>query len=182
MFEETGIEGLLVFTPKIFGDDRGYFFESYNQKLFEKAGLTYDFIQDNQSKSSYGVLRGLHYQLPPHTQAKLVRVTQGKVLDVAVDIREGSPSYGQHYSVILSDENQKQFMIPRGFAHGFLVLSDTAIFQYKCDNLYAQSYDAGIRFDDPKLQIDWKIKLEDIQVSEKDANLPFLGNHKPVKL
>ncbi len=182
MFEKTPIEGLMVFTPKVFGDDRGYFYEAYNKTLFQEAGIMNDFVQDNQSKSSYGVLRGLHYQQAPHAQAKLVRVTEGKVLDIAVDIREGSPTYGQHHSVVLSAENNKQFMIPRGFAHGFLVLSETCIFQYKCDNFYAQSHDAGIRYDDPNLNIDWGIDFKDIQVSEKDDNLPLFGQHKPMKL
>ena len=181
MFEKTPIEGLIIFTPKVFGDERGYFYEAYNKTLFQEAGITNDFVQDNQSKSSYGVLRGLHYQQMPHTQAKLVRVTEGKVLDVAVDIRPGSPTYGEHFSVILSAENKKQFMVPRGFAHGFLVLSETCIFQYKCDNFYAQSHDAGIRYDDPNLNIDWGISFADIQVSEKDANLPLFGQHKPLK-
>jgi len=177
MFEQTKIEGLIVFTPKIFGDNRGYFYEAYNRNLFHNAGITNDFVQDNQSKSSFGVLRGLHYQLPPFAQAKLVRVTQGKVLDVAVDIRENSPTFGQYHSVILSEENQKQFMIPRGFAHGFLVLSETAVFQYKCDNFYSQEHDAGIRFDDPTINIDWGLEASKILVSEKDTNLPYLGKH-----
>ncbi len=177
MFEQTEIPGLIVFTPRIFGDDRGYFFESYNRRLFHENGILQDFVQDNQSRSTKGVLRGLHYQKPPHAQSKLVRVTQGKVLDVAVDIREGSPTYGQYHSIILSDENQKQFLIPRGFAHGFLVLSDTAIFQYKCDNFYSKAHDAGIRFDDKTLNIDWKLPQSEIQVSEKDAHLPFFGDH-----
>ncbi|HHB78696.1 MAG TPA: dTDP-4-dehydrorhamnose 3,5-epimerase [Saprospiraceae bacterium] len=177
MFEQTEIPGLIIFTPRIFGDKRGYFFESYNQNLFKQAGIHNEFVQDNQSKSSFGVLRGLHYQRPPFAQAKLVRVTQGKVLDVAVDIRENSPTFGQHHSIILSDENNKQFLIPRGFAHGFLVLSETAIFQYKCDNFYSAEHDAGIRFDDPRLNIDWGLKKEELLVSEKDSNLPFLGDH-----
>lgn len=181
MFEQTAIPGLIIFTPNVFGDDRGYFYEAYNQQLFHDAGIDNEFVQDNQSKSSYGVLRGLHYQLPPFAQAKLVRVTQGKVLDVAVDIREGSPTYGQHISVILSDKNKKQFFIPRGFAHGFLVLSETAIFQYKCDNFYSKKHDAGVKFDDPTLNIDWQIIKDQLLVSEKDANLPLFGQHLTFK-
>ena len=177
MFEQTEIPGLIVFTPGVFGDDRGYFFESYNRNLFHEYGIVQDFVQDNQSRSTKGVLRGLHYQKPPFAQSKLVRVTQGTVLDVAVDIREGSPTYGQSHSVILSDENQKQFLIPRGFAHGFLVLSETAIFQYKCDNFYSQEHDAGIKFDDKTLIIDWKLSKDEIKVSEKDENLPLFGDH-----
>ncbi len=177
MFEQTNIDGLIIFTPNIYGDKRGYFFESYNRNFFHEAGITNDFVQDNQSKSSFGVLRGLHYQLPPFAQAKLVRVTQGKVLDVAVDIRENSPTYGQYHSIILSEENQKQFLIPRGFAHGFLVLSETAVFQYKCDNFYSKEHDAGIRFDDPTINIGWGLEASQLLVSDKDTNLPYFGDH-----
>ncbi len=181
MFEKTPIPDLIIFTPRIFEDERGYFFESYNERLFADAGITARFVQDNQSKSSFGVLRGLHYQIPPFAQAKLVRVTYGKVLDVAVDLREASPTYGRYFSLILSAENQKQLFIPRGFAHGFVVLSPEAVFQYKVDNYYSKDHDAGIRFDDATLAIDWQIPESQIIVSEKDARLPAFGNHKVTK-
>jgi dTDP-4-dehydrorhamnose 3,5-epimerase len=172
MFQETPIQGLLVFEPRVFADERGYFFESYNEKVFESAGLDLRFVQDNQSRSTYGVLRGLHYQMNPHAQAKLVRVTEGRVLDVAVDIRKGSPTYGQHFSIELSAENNKQLLIPAGFAHGFAVLSETAVFFYKCSNFYNKESEGGIRFDDPKLNIDWGLDLSKAIVSEKDLELP----------
>jgi len=176
---KTNIEGLLVLTPKVFEDERGYFFESYNKKTFNKyTGLNIEFVQDNQSKSSFGVLRGLHYQLPPYAQAKLVRVLQGKVLDVAVDIREGSTTYGQHFSIELSDKNKKQFFIPRGFAHGFVVLSKTAVFSYKCDNFYNKESEGGIIFNDSTLDINWIINKQDIELSSKDLILPQFGLHK----
>lgn len=177
-FTETGIKDLVVFEPKVFGDHRGYFYESFNLNTFREQGIGADFVQDNQSKSGFGVLRGLHYQLNPHAQAKLVRVLQGEVLDVAVDIREGSPTYGEHFSVLLTEENKKQLFVPRGFAHGFVVLSEEAVFAYKCDNYYAPEHDAGIRFDDPKLNIDWKIDADKVILSEKDAKLPLFGEHK----
>lgn len=167
-FIKTAIDGVVIVEPRIFADDRGYFFESYNEAEFHRAGITNKFVQDNQSKSSYGVVRGLHCQLGAHAQAKLVRVLQGRVLDVAVDIRKDSPTFGQHVAVELSDENQRQLFIPRGFLHGFSVLSDTAIFAYKCDNLYHPESEFGIRFDDPEIGIDWQVPADKIITSEKD--------------
>lgn len=164
------IEGLLVLRPKIFTDSRGYFYESYSKKNLDDAiGYPVEFVQDNQSKSSYGVVRGLHFQRPPFAQAKLVRCIKGKVLDVAVDIRRDSPTFGQHFAVELSEENHLQFFIPRGFAHGFSVLSEEAIFQYKCDNYYAPQADGGISLNDESLGIDWKIAPADRILSEKDS-------------
>jgi len=177
-FIETPIAGLIIFEPKVWGDDRGYFYESYNRQTFENVGIHAEFVQDNQSFSSYGVLRGLHYQLPPFAQAKLVRAQQGKVLDVAVDIREGSPTYGQSFSIILDDEKKQQLFIPRGFAHGFVVLSDTAVFSYKCDNFYSKENEAGIQFNDPHFGIDWKVDEKDMVLSEKDKLNPLFGEHK----
>jgi len=171
-FTETPIPDLFVFEPKIFEDARGYFFESFNSALFAERNINVNFVQDNQSKSTYGVLRGLHYQLNPFAQAKLVRVISGEVLDVAVDIRQNSPTYGQHFSILLSAENKKQLYIPRGFAHGFIVLSETAEFFYKCDNYYSKEHDAGIIYNDPTLKIDWRLETDKILVSEKDKNLP----------
>lgn len=177
-FKETGIEGLLIFEPRVFEDKRGYFFESFNKRLFEEAGIHADFVQDNQALSGYGVLRGLHYQIEPMAQAKLVRVLEGRVLDVAVDLREGSPTYGQHFSIELSAENKLQLYIPRGFAHGYAVLSERAVFFYKCDNYYSPEHEGGIRFDDPALGIDWQLPPEAIILSEKDSRLPRLGQHR----
>jgi dTDP-4-dehydrorhamnose 3,5-epimerase len=174
-FVNTPIEGLVIIEPTLFGDDRGYFLESYNKKEFEKAIGEISFVQDNESKSSKGVLRGLHFQKPPYAQAKLVRCIEGKVLDVAVDIREGSETFGQHVTVELTGENKKQVFIPRGFAHGFLVLSESAIFAYKVDNSYAPTHDAGIRWDDSMLNIQWGVNEREVLVSEKDANLPFFS-------
>jgi len=174
-FVNTPIEGLVIIEPTVFEDDRGYFSESYNKKKFEKAIGNISFVQDNESKSSRGVLRGLHFQKPPYAQAKLVRCIEGKVLDIAVDIRDGSDTYGQNVSVELSGENKKQVFIPRGFAHGFLVLSNTAIVSYKVDNSYAPTYDAGIRWDDPTLNIQWGVNEREVLVSEKDAKLPFFS-------
>ena len=174
-FVNTPIEGLVIIEPTLFGDDRGYFLESYNKKEFEKAIGEISFVQDNESKSSKGVLRGLHFQKPPYTQAKLVRCIEGKVLDVAVDIREGSETFGQHVTVELTGENKKQVFIPRGFAHGFLVLSESAIFAYKVDNSYAPTHDAGIRWDDSLLNIQWGVSESEVLVSEKDAKLPFFS-------
>ncbi len=171
-FTETPIPDLFVFEPKIFEDARGYFFESFNSALFAERNINVNFVQDNQSKSTYGVLRGLHYQLNPFAQAKLVRVISGEVLDVAVDIRQNSPTYGQHFSILLSAENKKQLYIPRGFAHGFIVVSETAEFFYKCDNYYSKEHDAGIIYNDPTLKIDWRLETDKILVSEKDKNLP----------
>jgi len=172
-FVNTPIEGLVIIEPTVFGDNRGYFLESYNKKKFEEAIGKVSFVQDNESKSSKGVLRGLHFQKPPYAQAKLVRCIEGKVLDVAVDIREGSETFGQHVTVELTGENKKQVFIPRGFAHGFLVLSESAIFAYKVDNSYAPTHDAGIRWDDSLLNIQWGVSESDVLVSEKDAKLPF---------
>ena len=166
----TEIEGLLILEPKVFGDERGYFFESFSQREFEEKVCKTIFVQDNESKSGYGVLRGLHFQKPPFEQAKLVRVVKGKVLDVAVDIREDSPTFGKHVSVELSEENKRQMFVPRGFAHGFVVLSEEAIFQYKCDNYYMPQAEGGILWNDPVLNIDWKIPMEDVILSEKDKN------------
>lgn len=166
---ETSLKGLIILEPKIFGDSRGYFFESYNKDQFKKdTGLDIDFVQDNQSKSCYGVLRGLHFQRPPFTQSKLVRCVKGKVLDVAVDIRKGSPTYGQHVAVELTEDNHRQFFVPRGFAHGFAVLSETAIVQYKCDNFYAPQADGGISIKDDTLGIDWQIPMDKAILSDKD--------------
>lgn len=168
---ETDIKGVLILEPQVFGDSRGYFFESFSQKQFDELVGETVFVQDNESKSSYGVVRGLHYQLPPYTQAKLVRVVKGSVLDVAVDLREGSETYGQHIAVELSEENKRQFFIPKGFAHGFAVLSEEAIFQYKCDHYYAPGHEGGIKFDDAALGIDWRIPREKMILSEKDLQL-----------
>lgn len=171
---KTEIDGLLIIEPKVFGDDRGYFFESYSTAKLAEIGINDIFIQDNESKSSYGVLRGLHYQKPPYTQSKLVRVLDGSVLDVAVDIRKGSPTFGRYKSVELSGENKRQFYVPRGFLHGFIVLSDYATFAYKCDNIYAPNYDAGVIFSDTDLNIDWIVDRADINLSDKDVKLPNL--------
>lgn len=176
---KTNIDGVLIIEPRVFRDARGYFFESFSQREFDEKvtpilGHSIHFVQDNESMSSYGVLRGLHYQKMPYTQSKLVRVVKGSVLDVAVDIRKGSPTFGQHVAVELTEENHRQFFVPRGFAHGFAVLSETAIFQYKCDNLYHPEADAGINIKDDSLGIDWRIPVENAILSEKDlrhANL-----------
>lgn len=165
---KTAIEGVVIIEPRVFKDDRGYFFESFSQREFEEKVRPINFVQDNESMSSYGVMRGLHFQAPPFTQSKLVRCVKGKVLDVAVDIRKGSPTYGQHVAVELSEENHRQFFVPRGFAHGFAVLSETAIFQYKCDNFYAPQADGGISIKDESLSIDWQIPMDKAILSEKD--------------
>lgn len=175
-FVETGLSGLLIFEPRVFEDNRGYFFEAYNAKTFADQGLKYEFIQDNQSFSQYGVIRGLHYQLNPCGQTKLVRALQGAILDVAVDIRKGSPTFGKSFQVELTAENKKQLLIPVGFAHGFSVLSQTAAVLYKCDHLYDKQSEGGIRFDDPSLNIDWKVPLTSAKVSEKDLILPGLND------
>ncbi len=175
-FLETGFEGLKVFEPKILRDARGYFFESFNKKTFEDAGISVEFVQDNESKSQKGVLRGLHYQLNPMAQAKLVSVVEGEVLDVVVDIRKGSPTFGKYYSLLLTAEKRNQLYIPRGFAHGFSVISETCIFQYKCDNYYSKESEGGISYRDPELNIDWGIDVADAVVSEKDKTLPLLKN------
>ena len=171
---ETDIKGVYVIEPRVFNDARGYFMETWKQTEFEEYIGKVQFIQDNESKSSYGVLRGLHYQKGDASQAKLVRVIKGRVLDVAVDIRRSSPTFGKHVMVELSEDNKRQFYIPRGFAHGFLVLSDEAIFIYKVDNFYAPQQDAGIRWNDPELGIEWPIDPKDVQTSEKDLRLPLL--------
>ncbi len=173
---ETDIEGLVIIEPKIFTDSRGYFFESYSKQEFDKNICPIDFVQDNESCSTYGVMRGLHFQRPPFTQSKLVRCVKGAVLDVAVDIRKGSPTYGQHVAVELTDENHRQFFIPRGFAHGFAVLSRTAVFQYKCDNFYAPQGDGGISILDSSLGIDWRIDPANAILSEKDTRHPMLAD------
>lgn len=165
---KTSIEGVVIIEPRIFRDVRGYFFESFSQKEFDEKIRPIQFVQDNESMSSYGVMRGLHFQRPPYTQSKLVRCVRGRVLDVAVDIRKGSPTYGQHVAVELTEENHRQFFIPRGFAHGFAVLSETAVFQYKCDNFYAPQADGGISIKDESLGIDWQIPVEKAILSEKD--------------
>ena len=166
---KTEIDGVVIIEPKIFGDARGYFFESFSQREFEEKVRKINFVQDNESMSSYGVMRGLHFQRPPFTQSKLVRCVKGTVLDVAVDIRKGSPTYGQHVAVELTEDNHRQFFVPRGFAHGFAVLSETAIFQYKCDNFYAPQADGGISIKDESFGIDWKIPADKALLSEKDT-------------
>ena len=176
---ETGISGVRILEPKVFGDARGYFFESWNQTVFEAAGITNGWMQDNESKSRFGVLRGLHYQAAPYTQAKIVRAVLGSVLDVVVDIRKGSPTYGKHISVELSSENKHMLYIPRGFAHGFVVLSEEAIFVYKNDNIYMPSSERGIMFNDPDLGIDWRIAPEKIILSEKDKKHPAFADVTP---
>jgi dTDP-4-dehydrorhamnose 3,5-epimerase len=174
---KTNLEGCFIVEPKIFEDKRGFFFESYNAELFNShAGVNINFVQDNESFSIQGVLRGLHFQKGIHAQAKLVRVIQGKILDVVVDIREKSETYGQHTSVILSDANKRQLFVPRGFAHGFVVLSKEAIFSYKCDNYYNKLAESGIRFNDPKLNIDWVLSIDELIISDKDLELPYLND------
>ena len=165
---KTNISDVVILEPRVFGDERGYFFESFSQREFNEQVAEVTFVQDNESKSSYGVVRGLHYQLPPYTQAKLVRVVEGEVLDVVVDLRKNSATFGKHVAVVLSGENKRQFFIPKGFAHGFAVLSPQAVFQYKCDNYYAPQYESGIQFDDPALGIDWKIPEAERILSAKD--------------
>lgn len=167
---KTNIEGVVIIEPRIFRDERGYFFESFSQREFQEKVCNTVFVQDNESKSSYGVLRGLHFQKPPYAQSKLVRVIKGAVLDVAVDIRKGSPTFGQHVAVELTEENHRQFFIPRGFAHGFSVLTDEVIFQYKCDNFYAPQSEGALAWDDPDLGIDWRLPAEKVILSEKDRN------------
>lgn len=172
---KTNIEGVLIIEPKVFGDKRGYFFESFNAKEFaEKTGLNINFVQDNESMSRYGVMRGLHFQRPPYTQSKLVRCVKGAVLDVAVDIRKGSPTYGKHVAVELTEKNHRQFFVPRGFAHGFAVLSETAIFQYKCDEFYHPEADGGISIIDDSLGIDWRIPTDKALLSDKDTKHALL--------
>ncbi|MEA4994970.1 MAG: dTDP-4-dehydrorhamnose 3,5-epimerase [Petrimonas sp.] len=171
---QTDIEGVVIIEPKVFSDERGYFFESFSQKEFEEKVSKTTFVQDNESKSKYGVLRGLHFQKGVHAQAKLVRVVKGKVLDVAVDLRKDSPTFGKHVAVELSEENKLQMFIPRGFAHGYAVLSNEVIFQYKCDNYYAPGHEGGLLWNDPALTIDWRLAENDIILSEKDKKHPTL--------
>lgn len=178
---ETGIEGLIVVQPRVFGDDRGFFFESYNYKTIEAAcGLKARFVQDNMARSTKGVLRGLHYQTGDAAQAKLVGVIEGEVLDVAVDLRKESPTYGQYYSIRLSAENKTQLFVPRGFAHGYAVMSDTALFYYKCDNFYDPEKEGGIMYNDPAVNIDWEMDLATAILSDKDQKHPAFANHVPV--
>ncbi len=175
-FSNCQIPGLIIVEPAVFEDSRGYFFESYNQSLFEQNGITCKFVQDNQSQSSYGVIRGLHFQMNPFAQSKLIRVLAGKILDVVVDIRKGSPTFGQSFNIELSAENKKQLFIPHGFAHGFSVLSKTASVLYKCDQFYNKQSEGGIRYNDPQLKIDWEIAIDKASVSEKDMELPLFEN------
>lgn len=173
---KTSIDGVVILEPRVFEDARGYFFESFSQREFDEKVGTIRFVQDNESKSSYGVIRGLHFQCPPFTQSKLVRCVKGAVLDVAVDIRQGSPTYGQHVAVELTEDNHRQFFIPKGFAHGFSVLSETAVFQYKCDEFYHPEADGGISIMDESLNIDWRIPTDKAILSDKDTKHPFLNN------
>lgn len=175
ILQKTAIEGLVVIQPRVFHDSRGYFFESYSKRTFDDEVMPIDFVQDNESKSSYGVLRGLHFQKPPYAQSKLVRVIHGRVLDVAVDIRKGSPTFGKWVAMELSGEKQNQFFIPRGFAHGFSVLSDEVVFQYKCDNFYHPESEGAIAWDDPQLNIDWQLPKDDVILSQKDTCHPLLS-------
>lgn len=175
--QETGLPGLVLLQPRIFPDERGYFTETYNQQTLEKLGIRNEWVQDNQAASTYGVLRGLHYQRGAAAQAKLVRVLAGSVLDVVVDLRNESPTYGKSYAVELSAENQMQMLVPRGFAHGYAVLSETAVFFYKCDNFYNKGAEGGVRYDDPTLGIDWRIPATSILTSGKDELLPVMGSH-----
>ncbi|MGN7823036.1 dTDP-4-dehydrorhamnose 3,5-epimerase [Chitinophaga varians] len=175
-FSETGLPGLIIFEPTVFGDHRGYFFESYNANTFRAAGIEYNFVQDNQARSTYGVLRGLHYQLEPYAQTKLIRVLEGAIVDAVVDLRKGSPTYGKSYAIELSAANKKQLLVPKGFAHGYSVISETAEVMYKCDNFYHKGSEGGIIFNDPALDIDWGIDLEKALVSEKDLLLPKLAD------
>lgn len=172
---KTDIEGVVIIEPRIFSDERGYFYESFSQREFEEKVCKTVFVQDNQSKSSYGVLRGLHFQKPPHCQSKLVRCIKGAVLDVAVDIRKGSPTFGKYVAVELTEDNHRQFFVPRGFAHGFSVLSDEAVFQYKCDNFYNKESEGSVAWDDETLAIDWKIDLNKVLLSEKDKQSKSLA-------
>lgn len=174
--EKTSFEGLLVLSPAVFNDNRGYFFESYNSKSFSELGLEFNWVQDNQSHSIHGVIRGLHFQKAPHAQTKLVRVLQGEILDVVVDLRKDQPTYGKTFSVVLSSENKQQLLVPKGFAHGFSVLSQTADVLYKCDALYNKESESGLLYNDPALAIEWKLAPNQIKVSEKDLILPLLSD------
>lgn len=171
---KTDIQEVVIIEPRVFGDHRGYFFESFSQRDFDTQVREVKFVQDNESKSCYGVLRGLHFQKPPHAQSKLVRVVKGAVLDVAVDIRKGSPTFGKHVAVELTEDNHRQLFIPRGFAHGFVVLTDEVVFQYKCDNFYAPQCEGAIAWDDPDLGIDWRVPASDVILSDKDKVHPCL--------
>lgn len=175
-FTETGIPDLLIYEPRVFDDSRGYFFESYNAGTFEQQGLRFPFVQDNQARSTYGVLRGLHFQQEPYAQTKLIRALEGSILDVVVDIRKGSPTYGEVFTIELSAKNKLQLLVPKGFAHGYSVLSETAEVMYKCDNFYNKSSEGGIVYNDPALNIDWGFDLKDAVVSDKDLVLPTLAN------
>jgi dTDP-4-dehydrorhamnose 3,5-epimerase len=175
-FQSTEFPGLFVFEPNVFEDARGYFFESFNENIFREQGIDCKWVQDNQSSSTYGVVRGLHYQLPPHAQTKLVRVLRGKILDVVVDIRKGSPAYGKYFSKVLSAKNKRQLLVPKGFAHGFSVLSEKAEVLYKCDNFYNKASEAGIIYNDPELNIDWRVPMDEAVVSEKDLALPLFAD------
>jgi len=175
---ETPLTDLLIIEPKVFEDARGYFFEAFNVRKLKDQGIEHIFVQDNQSRSGFGVVRGLHYQLVPRAQTKLVRVLEGAIFDVAVDVRKGSPTYGEWFGLELSAKNKLQLLVPKGFAHGFSVLSETAVVFYKCDEFYAPEYDAGIRYDDPTLQIDWKVPADKMILSEKDAKLPHFKEAK----
>jgi dTDP-4-dehydrorhamnose 3,5-epimerase len=177
-FTKTHFPGLLIFEPTVFEDSRGYFFESYNQKLFSENGIEINFVQDNQALSSYGIVRGLHFQMNPFAQTKLIRVLSGKIIDAVVDIRKNSPTYGHAYTIELSAENKKQLLIPKGFAHGYSVISETAEVFYKCDAFYHKESEGGILWNDPKLNIDWKVPVDEVVVSEKDARYPSLENCK----
>ena len=172
---KTKIEGVVIIQPRVFRDDRGYFFESFSQQRFNELVAPVTFVQDNESRSTYGVLRGLHFQKPPYAQSKLVRVVKGVVLDVAVDLRKDSPTFGQYEQVLLSEDNKRQFFIPQGLAHGFVVLSPEAVFQYKCDNYYAPQAEGSVRWDDPQININWQLPLGDILLSEKDKKAPLLA-------
>lgn len=175
---QTPISDLLIIQPRVFKDARGFFMESYNRSKFSELGINLDFCQDNQSRSAYGVIRGLHYQLLPQSQSKLVTVIEGAVWDVAVDLRKNSPTFGQWYGIELTGENKTQFLVPQGFAHGFSVLSESALFSYKCDNFYSPAHEAGILYNDPALNIDWKIPADKALVSDKDIKLPVMSDAK----
>lgn len=177
-FIKTEFPGLLIFEPKVLEDNRGYFFESYNQKIFSQEGIEVDFVQDNQASSSFGVIRGLHFQMAPFAQTKLIRVLSGKIIDAVVDIRKNSPTYGNAYTIELSSENKKQLLVPKGFAHGYSVISETAEVFYKCDQFYHKESEGGIALNDPALNIDWQIPADKITVSDKDQNYPVLENCK----
>jgi dTDP-4-dehydrorhamnose 3,5-epimerase len=175
-FTTNRFPGLLIFEPKVFGDHRGYFFESYNQKIFLEQNLQINFIQDNQASSSFGVIRGLHYQLEPYSQTKLIRVLSGNIIDAVVDLRKNSPTYGESFTLELSSENKKQLLVPKGFAHGYSVISETAEVFYKCDTFYHKESEGGIAWNDPALKIDWQVPANDVKISEKDSNYPVLEN------